>query len=674
MTNPLRSVAAAAAAALAVAGAAVTVVLSAARGGGAPWAELVAGTVIGMFAGVGMMIAIARPEHRVGRVLLAGAAAWGVGESALGLAVEGLVTAPGSVPAAAWLAVAGTLLRGVGWFLLVLALPVMFPDGNRPPAPWRWTVPVTVAVLATFVGTVLVSPTVTDVRLTDVANPAGLPPQAEVISDVLFVVLLVLMLAGFVGVVGSLVARWRMGGPLLRQQLLWFAWAAALPTAVIPLMAVGAAPSAAFSLSVLPVPIAIGVAVLQHRLYDVHLVINRTIVSLTLSAAIAGLYVLVVGGVGALLQVRGATWLPWLAAGAVAVAFAPLRQSLQRAANRLTYGQWSRPEAMLAAVRRRIVDAADGERLLRTVVTELGERLDLAHLSILDVEGCSLAGYGAPTDEDNERALTAYGRPVGVLRWSAGKRELRPTDQNLLGDLADQLGLLVHAAALVRDLRHAHEDLIPAREEERRRLRRDLHDGLGPALAGLTLKVEAARNLVSVDAEAAESVLRDLRSGIQATVLDVRRVVQGLRPPALDELGLAGAVVDLAARLGQDTGTRIEVDLPGQLSPLTAAAEIAAYRVTQEALTNAVRHAAGAPCRVAIRDDPQGLCIEVADAGDGRVAVRPEGAGLATMRERAEQIGGELTIVGEPGRGTTVRLRLPSRADVAAPTEQGAAP
>jgi signal transduction histidine kinase len=243
-----------------------------------------------------------------------------------------------------------------------------------------------------------------------------------------------------------------------------------------------------------------------------------------------------------------------------------------------------------------------------------------------------------------------------------------------LGDLADQLGLLVHSAALVRDLRRAHEDLILAREEERRRLRRDLHDGLGPALAGLTLKVEAARNLVKVDAEAAESVLQDLRGGIQATVLDVRRVVQGLRPPALDELGLAGAVAQLATRLGRDSATCIEVDLPGPLPPLTAAVEVAAYRVTQEALTNAVRHAPGAPCRVVIRGEPHGLCIEVVDAGDGRVAAQPQGAGLATMRERAEEIGGELTIVGDPGRGTTVRLRLPLRADVAAPIEQGAAP
>jgi signal transduction histidine kinase len=119
---------------------------------------------------------------------------------------------------------------------------------------------------------------------------------------------------------------------------------------------------------------------------------------------------------------------------------------------------------------------------------------------------------------------------------------------------------------------------------------------------------------------------------------------------------------------------RQEVDLSGPLPPLTAAVEVAAYRVTQEALTNAVRHAPGAPCRVAIRGEPQGLCIEVVDAGEGRVAAQPQGAGLATMRERAEEIGGELTIVGDPGRGTTVRLRLPLRADVAAPIEQGAAP
>ena len=274
---------------------------------------------------------------------------------------------------------------------------------------------------------------------------------------------------------------------------------------------------------------------------------------------------------------RGAGWLPWVAAGVVAVSFAPLRDALQRAANRLTYGQWSQPAEVLAATGRRLGDASDVPGLLQTLTDELGSGLGLSYVEIADSSDAPLAVHGSPTASLDALPLQAYGVTVGALRWS--RRTLRDTDRALLSDLAAQLGAVVHAAGLLQVIRTSQERLVLAREEERKRLRRDLHDGLGPALAGLTLQVDTLRN--RLDRPADEGLLA-LRSGIQSTVLDVRRIVEGLRPPALDELGLAEALVQLADRLTASArGPAVSVHVDSAVLP--AAAEVAAYRIVQEA-------------------------------------------------------------------------------------------
>jgi two-component system, NarL family, sensor kinase len=246
--------------------------------------------------------------------------------------------------------------------------------------------------------------------------------------------------------------------------------------------------------------------------------------------------------------------------------------------------------------------------------------------------------------------MTSYGVPVGVLSWA--RRPLRESDRLLLADLARQLGTVVHAAGLLESVRTARERLVLAREEERRRLRRELHDGLGPALAGLTLQVDTVRNRVA-DRDA-DADLLTLRSGIQETVLDVRRIVEGLRPAALDDLGLAEAVHQLAAQT--DLPVAVEaVDLPR----LPAATEVAAYRIVQEALANAGRHAHAHRVCVRLRQADSDLFVEVDDDGVGVVAPRPDGVGLGSMRSRAEEIGGSFELEAVPGTGTRVTARLP---------------
>jgi len=312
---------------------------------------------------------------------------------------------------------------------------------------------------------------------------------------------------------------------------------------------------------------------------------------------------------------------------------------------------------VLAATGRRLADASDVPALLDTLTDELGSGLGLRHVEIRDGRGETLAAYGAAQDQGEVVPLTAYGEVVGSLRWSG--HPLRKSDRRLLDDVARQLGGVVHSSRLVEALRDAQERLVLASEDERRRLRRDLHDGLGPALAGLTLQVDTVRNVLAKGSPDVDAQLLRLRSGIQATVLDVRRVVEGLRPPALDELGLAGAVDELAQRLTDHARLPIEVHTPTLMPPLAAAVEVAAYRVAQEALTNAVRHSGATQCSVDVETLNGELWVRVRDNGTGLVQARPGGIGLAGMHERASEIGGTLLLSARPGSGTTVTLRLP---------------
>ena len=266
--------------------------------------------------------------------------------------------------------------------------------------------------------------------------------------------------------------------------------------------------------------------------------------------------------------------------------------------------------------------------------------------------------------------MLAYGTAVGSLTYRVPDRPLSAAEERLLRDLARQLGGALHARLLREDLQRARERLVLAREEERRRLRRDLHDGIGPALAGLTLKTETARALLPPGSDGASRQLRDLSEEIRRTVVDVRRLVEGLRPPALDELGLAGACAQAVERLTAGSGLAASVHASDDLPALPAAVEVAAYRIVVEAVTNTVRHARARRCRVSIACIPAGLAIEVTDDGTGLVASGLPGHGLAIMRERAEELGGTVTVRdGSPG--VTVQARLPA---VTAPAQLPSVP
>ena len=254
--------------------------------------------------------------------------------------------------------------------------------------------------------------------------------------------------------------------------------------------------------------------------------------------------------------------------------------------------------------------------------------------------------------------LVHQGVLIGELQLAARPGErLRDRDRRLIVDLAPQVAAAVHAVGLTQELQLARQHIVALREEERRRIRRDLHDGLGPALAGLTFTLEAVRNLTASDLERADELLVAATEQVQTLIGDVRRLIYGLRPPALDQLGLGSSLRGLAAKESSPE-TSVTVDAPSSMPPLPAAVEVAAYWIAQEALTNVRRHARARNCDVRVTVEPTVLRLEIADDGGG-LSRGSAGIGLHTMKERAAETGGTCEIVSRTGGGTLVTASLP---------------
>lgn len=520
---------------------------------------------------VGALIALREPGNPIGWILLAlvvYASAVGVADGYFDRTLEGGGTQPWA-DLATWISKSGTAWIPLVFVPLVL-LPLYFPHGTLPSPRWRlvpWLAGV--GIVSFWFSEGFAAGPLYDHP--DLVNPYG---TDHVLVDVLgFGSLLVL--AAVIAAAASLVVRFRRAQGVERQQIKWFAYAAAVAVTGLPvagLIGVLWSEHVANALiigGVVGITAAIGIAILRHRLYDIDLLINRTLVYGGLTVGVVGVYVVLVGGLSALVHERADFWLVLVTTGLVALLVQPLRSMLQRRVNRLMDG------------------AEDGQR------------------------GTGLRG----------RLHEAF----------------------------------VPEAA---ELQRARERLVAAREEERRRLRRDLHDGLGPALAGAALKVEAAENLLSSDPDAVRALLGDARMEIQDAVADIRRLVYALRPPALDELGLVGALREQAEKLGAADHPRVEIEAPDDLDGLPAAVEVAAYRISLEAMTNAVRHAHARSCvvRISLNGD---LDLDVVDDGHGLENEYRVGVGMTSMRERAEELGGTCTVEPGDGRGTRVHARLP---------------
>ena len=406
------------------------------------------------------------------------------------------------------------------------------------------------------------------------------------------------------------------------------------------------------------------VAVDGSRLDDVEPTVRRAVVQAFAVGLVATSFVAVAAAVG---QASDIGFRSLLAGGVLALLVLPLAVALQRLLRRAVYGDREFPHRIVSDLRRLETTSAP-EAALTETLSLLARRLRLSYAAI-DVrtpegsEPLQVAigeSRGNPVTVD----LVAGGTDLGRLRLEVAPQRdpFGPGDRRLLEDVGVQVGALVQAVMANRELQRSRQHLVTAREEERRRLRRDLHDGLGPALATMAMRLESVSELIDRDPAGAADLVDALSEQARAEILEVRRLVDGLRPPALDQLGLVSALRQRAEqhRVPGAAGARMTwtVEADDDVEPLPAAVEVAAYRITLEAVTNALRHSGAERCTVSLQREDGTLLLRVRDTGRGLAADPGAGVGLTSMRERAEELGGTCTVT-SGDTGTLVEVRLP---------------
>jgi two-component system NarL family sensor kinase len=608
-------------------------------------------------AAAGWPVAVHRPGNAVGWLLLGGGVSYAF--TGAGIPLLAVVAGAGAAGEPGWQLYA--MLVNGGWtWALTLFLPLAllcFPDGRLPGRGWRWllAVVVTAGPLA-FAGG----------ALSGFSEEVGVPGYvtAPGLGEPLIGIAFALVPAIYLAAVTSLILRYRRGDDRTRRQLLWVLLALLVVVVIFVLDPV--LPDSL--LSILPIaliPAAILVAIFRYGLLDIRLVFSRSLLYVLLTGAAVGAYLAVVAGLGRILT--AAALLPSVAATlVVALAFHPVRVWLQRRVDHLVYGARQDPVRALSEVGARLGDTGG----LDDVVAALCRALRLPYAAIVvqgrtvarcgtaPVPGDPASGSASPFPGDPASGSALLGDPAPgaaavplphgagelVVGLRSGERRLAAADQRMLALLAAPISVAVRATELAEELTRSREQTISAREEERRRLRRDLHDGLGPVLTGVVLNAEAARRLVRSDPDRSETLLGDLRDQTTAALEDIRRLVYGLRPPALDSLGLVGALQEYAMTLPQRSSLRVTVEAATTLGDLPAAAEVAAYRIVTEALTNVTRHSNASAATVVLSRDGGELCVAVHDDGVNAGTGWQPGVGLTSIRERAAELGGRCTI------------------------------
>jgi signal transduction histidine kinase len=616
------------------------------------------------FAWMGALLLVRRPGHRMGPLLCLIGLAEAIHVMVFVYLRYALVDSPGSLPFTAPMLWAFTWAGGPAISLGGLVLPLVFPDGKLLSRRWRPALWAALAFIPLWVAGYAFAPGGMGPFLGNVPNPYAVA-SADRLFEGLQVLAAACGLAAAVAAAVSVVLRWRRAGWVERQQLKWFL--AVMPLVVVDLI-VYQVSSGLLSVILgtaagILMPVAIGVAVLRYRLYEIDILLNRAVLYGSLTAVVAGVYLAVVGVARWLFGVDRSLAVQVLATVLAAAALWPLRGRVQRRVDRLFYGDRGAPYDALARLGRRIEEAADTASALRSVVKTIADslRLPFAAVELRLGEGWSpAAAYGEAPPGVAAFPLIFQRETVGRLLVGARAPgdHLSPEEERLLADLARHAGPAIHAVALRRALDVSRAGLVTAREEERRRLRRELHDGLGPTLAGLTLGLDTARAR-SARLPDLQELLERLKTETQRAVTDVRRIVYGLRPPALDELGLAGSLREEVGRLQCEAPTlAVTLDVADDnLADLPAAVEVACYRIVTEALTNVARHAHATRCSVRIQLD-HGVRVDVCDDGVGLPEGWRAGVGIASMRERVTELGGELVIEPSLPQGTRISACL----------------
>jgi signal transduction histidine kinase len=620
---------------------------------------------------VGFVLASRRPGNRVGWLLLVGSLALGLGGFVSAYALHALVADPGSLPAGrafAW-------LSNWIWVIPIAVLAfvfLLFPTGRLRSRRWRpaaWFV----AGAFTFTSVVLL------VHATGVwSAPFG--PNSRGESPLLLAAVLILVVAALVVSVVAVVVRFARSSGEERLQLKWFAAAAVLVVAtLIPSMVTDSVVAAVLSnLAFLCLWVAIGIAVLKYRLYEIDIVISKAVLYGSLAVFITAVYAGLVVGVGTLAGGRDSPLLAALAAAVVAVAFQPARQWAGRLANRVVYGRRATPYQVLSDFARRIGGTYSSEDVLpqmaQIVAAGTGAEQVVVWLRVDDQlhPGASTGGSppavpppadGLPVDGQAMPALpgadmsvpVAHGGDLlGAISVRMPKGEpLRPAGQQLVADVASQAGLVLSNVSLVEDLRASRQRLVTAQDEARRRLERNLHDGAQQDLVALSIKARLGTTVE--DLPEAQEIFGELQADAAGALENLRDLARGIYPPLLADLGLAAAlnvqagksalpvavVTEGIGRFGQDT-------------------EAAVYFCCLEALQNTVKYAHASQARVAVQSQRGTLCFTVSDDGTGYDARHtPMGSGQRNMADRLAALGGQLDVRSAPGQGTTITGHLP---------------
>jgi two-component system NarL family sensor kinase len=621
------------------------------------WPVVVVQTcAIWMTAAAGLLISVRRPGHRIGLLLALTALVLAVTVAAEGYARYVVLAGHGSLPFGPW----AVLLANATWPLMfagATAIALVFPDGSLPSRRWRvaaWSTGVSIAgvlVLSLF------SPEPFDKPFQDVASPLPARPDYLAPLELLF---LAGMVASLVAGVLATRSRYRTSHGIERQQILWLAsssWLIPLTllVCIVDLIVPGELDPLVLALvltTALAVPVSIGIAILRWHLYDLDRVVNRALVYGVLTGLVVAICATVLLVLGMWASDRDSFAVTLVGAAVAAIAVNPLRLVLQRAVDRLMYGDRRDPYAGLTRLAERLEATITPPMALRTIVETVAESLkvpfvavDLVHSGRVE----RMATHGSPGRGEALRVPLAFqGEQVGqlVVESRGAHEPFNSADRHLLDQLARHAGPVIHAIRLTADLQRSRDRLVRAQEEERRRIRRDLHDGLGPVLATAVFQVDEARDVVGSDPNRADRQLEALRETLKEAVADIRRLVYALTPPALEELGLAPALAEEVARFNErGSGPRITLDLP--------------QGIAIEAVTNAVRHSGAGSCSLTLGING-GLELDVVDDGVGLGSGAPEdGVGIASMKERASELGGALTVNNVRGGGTLVHMTLP---------------
>jgi signal transduction histidine kinase len=630
---------------------------------------VVSGSIGALVGLCGAAILAFRPRHVVGVVLAATGAFWAVDGLCESYAVVGLRERP-VLPLSG---LAFWVVSEAGSFLLV-ALPVLlvlYPTGRLPEGRWR---PVGVAALAMSLAlplSLVLAPdrVVYDGRLPDDVV-ALLPRLALPLSDAAATAAIrvgqVLTMLAMPLAAAVVFARHARSTGVERTQLRWLLWAAIvclLSGGVMLLDINGPVGFAALVLALVATSVSLVIGVVRPQTGDIDALVGGTLVYGGIAAGFVVLDLVLLAGAAALLgdrfEERQVTVLVLVLAVAV---YGPLRSWLTAQVRRRVLGRRAERYEVVSALAERLEQSGGLEEQLPTLARAVAEafRVPWVRVEVLGRGGEGVAAtHGSTPSATRSFPISYRGERIGSIELPDGgiRGMLSRRDQVLLVDVVRQAAIAVRSSLLARDLQESREQLVLAREEDRRRIRRDLHDGLGPVLGGVAMRLDAAGNAVHSDPETARRLVVQSRAEITEALADVRRLVHGLRPPALDDLGLLAAVEQQAERL-RTSGLAVQVEAD-EVSGLPAAVEVAAYRIVSEALTNVGRHAAATACSVTLRVADGELAVQVRDDGDGIAEDVVAGVGLRSMRERVDELGGRYEVVCPPQGGTSVRAWLP---------------